>query len=40
MTTTYADGTTDTEHSDGNIITYPTVLPLRQGYLLTIRYYE
>ena len=31
MTTTYADGTTDTEHSDGNIITYLMVLPLRQG---------
>jgi hypothetical protein len=31
MTTTYADGTTNTEYSNGSIITYPMVLPLRQG---------
>ena len=31
MTTTYADSTTNTEHSDGIIITYPMVQPLRQG---------
>jgi hypothetical protein len=37
MTTTYADGTTNTEYSDRSIITYPMVLPLRRGYLLTIK---
>jgi len=43
MTTTYADGTTNTEYSDRSIITYPMVLPLRRGvfaYYQTVEWFS